>query len=72
MAVITLPNEDIINLVKACGLDIERCVSFTLKIKVGEIVSVKVKSYLIEKDIVKGAEEVVTVMKKYELVEKKK
>ena len=69
---VVTPNEDISKLIKAFGIDIKSCVSFTLKIKVGKIVSVKVKSYLPEEDMIKGAKEVGTVMKKYELVEKKK
>ena len=40
--------------------------------KLRKIVCVVVESYLPEEDMIKGAEEVGTVMKKYELVEKKK
>lgn len=66
------PNEHISKLIEAFGIDPNNCVSFTLKIKVGEIVSVEVETLLPEEDMKQGAKELETVMKKYELVEKKK
>ncbi len=64
-------NEDIKKLVKAFGVNVENCVSFTLKIRVDDVVSVEVETLLPKEDLKKGAEKAETVLKKYELVEKK-